>query len=220
MSQPRREDALKSFASWDDDAPDIILISMKAGGVGINLTCATNWYELDMRKRGLWNSAIIYGFLRSHSYLLDPWWNPAVEQQAIMRIHRIGQREKVRIRKFLIKDTVEIKMQKIQSRKQVCWEMEENTNISCCRHSFADFQETREGEKGSHVLSFCLTCAETGNRRWSSFVRKQLWAIQGAKSGRAQVFVPIAHRPTNMYIYVCTYTYICVLPKAAEPCTN
>lgn len=48
MSQPRREDALKSFASWDSDAPDIILISMKAGGVGINLTCATNWYELDL----------------------------------------------------------------------------------------------------------------------------------------------------------------------------
>jgi hypothetical protein len=56
-----------------------MLLSLKAGGVGINLTAA------------------------SHAFLLDPWWNPAVEEQAIMRIHRIGQLKNVFVRRFICK---------------------------------------------------------------------------------------------------------------------
>ncbi|KAH1222276.1 hypothetical protein AAZV13_12G148900 [Glycine max] len=49
---------------------------------------------------------------------LDPWWNPAVEEQAVMRIHRIGQTKKVAIRRFIVKGTVEERMEAVQARKQ------------------------------------------------------------------------------------------------------
>ncbi|XP_076935137.1 DNA repair protein RAD5B-like [Bidens hawaiensis] len=69
-------------------------MSLKAGGVGLNLTAASN------------------------VFLMDPWWNPAVEEQAIMRIHRIGQKRTVCVRRFIVKDTVEERMQQVQARKQ------------------------------------------------------------------------------------------------------
>ncbi|RLM64296.1 hypothetical protein C2845_PM16G03140 [Panicum miliaceum] len=49
---------------------------------------------------------------------LDPWWNPAVEEQAVMRIHRFGQKRAVQVRRFIVKDTVEERMQQVQVRKQ------------------------------------------------------------------------------------------------------
>ncbi|MBC8053565.1 MAG: DEAD/DEAH box helicase [Sphingobacteriaceae bacterium] len=72
----------------------LFLISLKAGGVGLNLT------EAD------------------YVFMLDPWWNPAVEQQAIDRTHRIGQKKKVFIYKFITKDTVEEKILALQNRKR------------------------------------------------------------------------------------------------------
>lgn len=69
-------------------------MSLKAGGVGLNLTAASN------------------------VFIMDPWWNPAVEEQAIMRIHRIGQKRTVHVRRFIVKDTVEERMQQVQARKQ------------------------------------------------------------------------------------------------------
>jgi len=51
-------------------------------------------------------------------FILDPWWNPAVEQQAIDRSHRIGQEKKVFIYKFIAKDTVEEKILALQNRKK------------------------------------------------------------------------------------------------------
>jgi len=72
----------------------VFLISIKAGGVGLNLT------EAD------------------YVFILDPWWNPAVEQQAIDRTHRIGQDKKVFIYKFIAKDTVEEKILALQKRKK------------------------------------------------------------------------------------------------------
>jgi superfamily II DNA or RNA helicase len=72
----------------------VFLISIKAGGVGLNLT------EAD------------------YVFILDPWWNPAVEQQAIDRSHRIGQQKKVFIYKFIAKDTVEEKILALQNRKK------------------------------------------------------------------------------------------------------
>lgn len=71
----------------------VFLISIKAGGVGLNLT------EAD------------------YVFVLDPWWNPAVEQQAIDRAHRIGQKSTVFIYKFISKDTVEEKIVALQQRK-------------------------------------------------------------------------------------------------------
>jgi superfamily II DNA or RNA helicase len=72
----------------------VFLISIKAGGVGLNLTQA------------------------DYVFILDPWWNPAIEQQAIDRTHRIGQEKKVFIYKFISKDTVEEKILALQRRKK------------------------------------------------------------------------------------------------------
>lgn len=70
------------------------LISLKAGGVGINLTAA------------------------DYVFLLDPWWNPATEEQAIARAHRIGQKKTVMALKFITKNTIEEKIVQLQDRKR------------------------------------------------------------------------------------------------------
>lgn len=72
----------------------LFLISLKAGGVGLNLTQA------------------------DYVFMLDPWWNPAVEQQAVDRTHRIGQTRNVFIYKFITKDSVEEKILLLQNRKR------------------------------------------------------------------------------------------------------
>jgi SNF2 family DNA or RNA helicase len=86
-----RGQVVEEFKS--EDQIQIFLISLKAGGVGLNLT------EAD------------------YVFILDPWWNPAVEQQAIDRTHRIGQTKNVFIYKFITKDTVEEKILALQNKK-------------------------------------------------------------------------------------------------------
>ncbi|MBA4058306.1 MAG: helicase SNF2, partial [Marivirga sp.] len=71
----------------------VFLISIKAGGLGLNLT------EAD------------------YVFILDPWWNPAVEAQAVDRAHRIGQKKKVFTYKFITRNTVEEKILTLQQRK-------------------------------------------------------------------------------------------------------
>ncbi|XP_010424229.2 PREDICTED: putative SWI/SNF-related matrix-associated actin-dependent regulator of chromatin subfamily A member 3-like 2 [Camelina sativa] len=92
LNQQQREKVLKEFS--EDASIMVMLMSLKAGGVGINLTAASN------------------------AFVMDPWWNPAVEEQAVMRIHRIGQTKEVKIRRFIIKGTVEERMEAVQARKQ------------------------------------------------------------------------------------------------------
>jgi SNF2 family DNA or RNA helicase len=77
----------------DPEIP-IFLISLKAGGLGLNLTAA------------------------DYVYLLDPWWNPAVEAQAIDRTHRIGQTQHVFAYRLICGDTVEEKILELQQRKR------------------------------------------------------------------------------------------------------
>lgn len=72
----------------------VFLMSLKAGGVGLNLTAA------------------------DYVYLVDPWWNPAVEAQAIDRAHRIGQEKSVFAYKLICKDTIEEKILQLQERKK------------------------------------------------------------------------------------------------------
>jgi len=67
---------------------------LKAGGVGLNLTAA------------------------DYVYIVDPWWNPAVEQQAIDRTHRIGQDKKIFAYRLICKDTVEDKIILLQEKKK------------------------------------------------------------------------------------------------------
>src|SRR5690606_38860420 len=90
-STTNRQAEVEAFQK-DPNIP-VFLISLKAGGVGLNLTAA------------------------DYVFLLDPWWNPAVEAQAIDRAHRIGQENKVIIYKFITRNTVEEKIMLLQSKK-------------------------------------------------------------------------------------------------------
>jgi superfamily II DNA or RNA helicase len=86
-----RDGAIQSFKNGDTD---LFLISLKAGGVGLNLTEA--------------DTVIIY----------DPWWNPAVENQAIDRAYRIGQNRSVFVYRFIVEGSVEEKIIELQKKKQ------------------------------------------------------------------------------------------------------
>lgn len=88
----KRKDEVKRFQ--EDESIKVFLISLKAGGVGLNLTAA------------------------DYVYLVDPWWNPATEQQAIDRTHRIGQTRKIFAYKMICKDTVEEKILLLQQKKK------------------------------------------------------------------------------------------------------
>ncbi|MEP1882924.1 MAG: C-terminal helicase domain-containing protein, partial [Roseibium sp.] len=87
----KRADVLESFAKGT--AP-VFLLSLKAGGLGLTLTEA--------------DTVILY----------DPWWNPAVERQAMDRTHRIGQDKPVFVHRLVAAGTVEEKILDMQSRKQ------------------------------------------------------------------------------------------------------
>lgn len=91
-NQKQREEAVLKFQK--DPTCSLFLISLKAGGVGLNLTAA------------------------DYVFILDPWWNPASEMQALNRAHRIGQENQVFVYRFISKDTIEEKIQKLQVRKR------------------------------------------------------------------------------------------------------
>ncbi len=83
-----RKGVIESFQTTKE--PSVFLLSLKAGGAGLNLTSA------------------------SYVVLYDPWWNPAVESQAIDRTHRIGQKNKVIAYRLITRDSVEEKIRKLQ----------------------------------------------------------------------------------------------------------
>ncbi|MFZ4987174.1 MAG: DEAD/DEAH box helicase, partial [Blastocatellia bacterium] len=91
-STTNRQERVDQFQQ--DDGVGIFLISLKAGGVGLNLTAA------------------------DYVVHVDPWWNPAVEMQASDRAHRIGQDKPVFIYKLMIKDSVEEKILQLQEKKR------------------------------------------------------------------------------------------------------
>src|SRR5579871_3773975 len=88
MSAREREEELESFKT--DPVKTVCLVSLRAGAYGLNLTCA------------------------SQCVILDPFWNPFVEAQAIDRIHRIGQSKVVKVHRIIISDTVEDRILKLQ----------------------------------------------------------------------------------------------------------
>ena len=91
-STENRGDLVKDFQGAKE--PGVFLISLKAGGSGLNLTAA------------------------SYVVLFDPWWNPAVEAQAIDRTHRIGQTSKIIAYRLVVKNTIEEKIRSLQEEKQ------------------------------------------------------------------------------------------------------
>ncbi len=86
-----RKQVIEEFQ--EDPEKKIFLISLKAGGVGLNLTAA------------------------DYIFITDPWWNPAAEMQAISRAHRIGQDKKVFVYRFISENSIEEKIQKLQDKK-------------------------------------------------------------------------------------------------------
>ncbi len=91
-SSKEREEAIQEFQN--NHGCRVFLISLKAGGIGLNLTAA------------------------DYVYIVDPWWNPAVEQQAIDRTHRIGQTKNIFAYRLICKDTLEEKMLQLQEHKR------------------------------------------------------------------------------------------------------
>lgn len=96
MTINARDGAIKKFTV--DPYCKIFLVSLKAGGIALNLTVA------------------------SHVFVMDPWWNPAVERQAQDRIHRIGQHKPIRITRFVIENTIEERILKLQEKKELVFE--------------------------------------------------------------------------------------------------
>merc|ERR1712117_734007 len=96
MSIQARNDSIAAFNS--SASMRVILISLKAGGEGLNLQVA------------------------NHVFLLDPWWNPACEMQAIQRAHRIGQTREVKAVRFITAGTIEEKIVKLQEKKQLVFD--------------------------------------------------------------------------------------------------
>ncbi len=88
----KRQQMVDKFNS-DDSAAQVFLLSLKAGNAGLNLTSA------------------------DYVFLFDPWWNKAVEQQAIDRTHRIGQTKNVFAYKMICRNTIEEKIITLQQRK-------------------------------------------------------------------------------------------------------
>lgn len=94
QTPPRERGAVvKRFQAQDETSAPILLASLKAGGVGLNLTAA---------------DTVIH---------LDPWWNPAVEEQATARAHRIGQDQPVFVYKLVVEGSIEERMLELQARK-------------------------------------------------------------------------------------------------------
>jgi hypothetical protein len=91
-NQLQRKQAVHDFQNKKDCR--LFLISLKAGGVGLNLTAA------------------------DYVFILDPWWNPAAEMQALNRAHRIGQENRVFVYRFISNDSIEEKILGLQERKR------------------------------------------------------------------------------------------------------
>jgi SNF2 family DNA or RNA helicase len=87
-----RARVVREFQEGEDSS--VMLLSLKAGGVGLNLTRA------------------------DHVFLMDPWWNPAVEEQALGRVHRIGQTRPVMLWRLVATGTIEERILELQARKR------------------------------------------------------------------------------------------------------
>eukprot|EP00931_Biecheleriopsis_adriatica_P070732 TRINITY_DN4451_c0_g1_i1.p1 TRINITY_DN4451_c0_g1~~TRINITY_DN4451_c0_g1_i1.p1 ORF type:complete len:1343 (-),score=281.39 TRINITY_DN4451_c0_g1_i1:181-4209(-) len=115
MSIVSRNNIVVSFQT--EPTLKVLLISLKAGGEGLNLQAA------------------------DHIFLMDPWWNPAAEMQAIQRAHRIGQTRPVKALRFVAEDTIEEKIIELQEKKQSVFDCTVgNSNQALQRLSAEDIQ--------------------------------------------------------------------------------
>ncbi|KAG1327714.1 SWI/SNF-related matrix-associated actin-dependent regulator of chromatin subfamily A member 3-like 1 [Cocos nucifera] len=94
MSARKRSEVIKEFGKSGPGAPTVLLASLRAAGAGVNLTAA------------------------SRVYLVEPWWNPALEEQAMDRVHRIGQQQEVRVVRLIVRGSIEERILELQERKK------------------------------------------------------------------------------------------------------
>ncbi|KFK26107.1 hypothetical protein AALP_AA8G203600 [Arabis alpina] len=94
MTVKKRTQVIGDFGNPELTGPVVLLASIKASGTGINLTAA------------------------SRVYLFDPWWNPAVEEQAMDRIHRIGQTQEVKMIRMIARNSIEERVLELQQKKK------------------------------------------------------------------------------------------------------
>jgi len=96
MNLKAKNVAIQQF--HDDPDTCVFLISLKAGGLALNLTVA------------------------SYCYLMDPWWNPAAEFQATDRIYRLGQTKCITVTRFIVPNTIEDRIIRLQEKKQLVFQ--------------------------------------------------------------------------------------------------
>lgn len=116
MNSKQREAALKKFKTAD--SCNVLLMSTKAGNVGLNLTVATK------------------------VIITEPWWNPFIDEQAMDRVHRIGQTRKVAIHQMVVKGTIEERIVALQQKKRCMFEsvFGGRSTKGCARLSREDIQ--------------------------------------------------------------------------------
>lgn len=133
----KRDDRTKAMdALKTDPGCEVLLVSLKAGGVGLNLTAA------------------------QRVYLMDPYWNPAVENQAVDRIHRLGQTRPVTTVKLIIENSIEARLLEVQKKKTALANMTLGQNFSKSDllarrlEELAQLFSTNNSTGGSMVESF------------------------------------------------------------------
>ncbi|CAN7036874.1 unnamed protein product [Brassica oleracea var. botrytis] len=94
MTVKKRTQVISDFGKPELTGPVVLLASLKASGAGINLTAA------------------------SRVYLFEPWWNPAVEEQAMDRIHRFGQKQEVKMIRMIARNSIEERVLELQQKKK------------------------------------------------------------------------------------------------------
>ncbi|KAK7378026.1 hypothetical protein VNO80_03462 [Phaseolus coccineus] len=94
MNAKHRATVIEQFQVQESDGPTVLLASLRASSAGINLTAA------------------------SRLYFMEPWWNHAVEEQAMDRVHRIGQKQPVKIVRFIAQNSIEEKLLVLQERRK------------------------------------------------------------------------------------------------------
>jgi|SRR5579859_366587 len=114
----RKDDRDAMLTRFRTTSMPVLLVSLKSGSVGLNLTSA------------------------SRVIMLDMWWNPAIEDQAIDRVHRIGQERKVVVHKLTIKNSVDEKIGLLQAKKR-----------EAANGALGDGVIRRKGGKGANKLS-------------------------------------------------------------------
>lgn len=156
MGARQRVEELENFRS--DPLKTVCLVSLRAGAYGLNLTCA------------------------SQCVILDPFWNPFVEDQAIDRIHRIGQVKPVKVHRIVIAETVEDRILALQE-KVPTPRLFIGDVVDVCRNEILLkelWRRMRQRRLRGYRREICCFCLALVARRFSSFIN--IWHSLGSEA--------------------------------------